>query len=386
MKRISPAFLAILLLFNCSESEKLHFTPNSLQLQETQVIETVFQTYNPYLPPEEKQSLLDSLSSNQTEKEKYTLLHLAHAEYLEDHHLVPWSLLDFDKDEIEALFTWTGEEVFTHFQQSDEFYLPSPYDANKPHFSGSAWEDSPFSREYENLFVVAEGLKSDSIEQSVIQIIEWIEKNFFHYYSYEKQGINYDRWHYDRISNDSRMQFENRVPVELMFSERAVGCYEVSQILIAMLRSINIPAYSLKLDGHGIAYIPCLDRYVHGDHLASSVMALPGEYFLLSAEEIQSWAENSPMASGYLDLLRRDQKIYHLLQPIGPFREGNSLYFEINKSIIDKGDHWQQLKSSLPEFNLPDKPQELEESKQYNWRYRSSNAKIQSLRELSGWE
>lgn len=105
-------------------------------------------------------------------------------------------------------------------------------------------------------------------QDKVRRIVEWGQTNLFHY--------NEEYLMQDTYEVASVRETFSSINIEDIFRERAVGCHLAVFTLVTMLRSIDVDADYIRSEslcpdtnepGHGILYIPEIERYVHGDRL-----------------------------------------------------------------------------------------------------------------------
>lgn len=248
---------------------------------------------------EEKTQLFDIIFENSSleEKERSYIIQVAHILKLEKEKLLPWSIKDYSKEEINQLLNGDKTE----------------------------WGQSIISEEWYKLSLVALNLTKDlNQKEAVEKIVEWETRNFFHAYE------DYGREVYGKGMTD--------LTIEELFRERVVSCHTASHILIAMLRAINIPSYEIHLKGHGVVFIPSLNLYVHGDYIADFAVE---PSLLMTKEELESYANSE---RGYMKFWEESPYRFVELK-----REGNSLY--ISGAISDKVDT-DFIINSLKEYNI----------------------------------
>jgi hypothetical protein len=178
----------------------------------------------------------------------------------------------------------------------------------------------------------------------------WLQQSFFH---------AYDDYPWD-VYLDGREPLTTGGPVAYptslmrVYEERVVGCHEPSIILEGMLHSLNIPALRLNVHGHGAVYLPTLDRYVHGDHMAMYTAAPPGT-LLLTPDEFRPFAE---------DVAWIFQIFFDKYEPPIPsiplLRDGDALYIHA-RNVINRpemtcveisSEDWAWLSSQLAIYNI----------------------------------
>jgi hypothetical protein len=176
---------------------------------------------------------------------------------------------------------------------------------------------------------------SDDYEK-VLMLVEWEMQNFFH---------AYENWNWTHYNGKTMVDIFD-IPIEDLFEERIVGCHTSSKILIELLKNVGIEAQYWNKRGHGVVYIPSINRYVHGDYIADFEV-IPGENIIMTEEKINNYAYSE---RGYLKF--HDEQIYNGSTELA--REENSLY--LRNSFL-KGDPLMEqkityIKERLPEYNL----------------------------------
>lgn len=157
------------------------------------------------------------------------------------------------------------------------------------------YEGSRLSTETAKVKPLAEKLTENcnSTEEEVISITQWAQNNLFHYSNFGP-GRFYGLGIYGK--EDEIHGGLHDISIESILSERAVGCHYASGVLITMLRSLEIAAEyvteTVNGEVHGLTYIPSLDRYIHGDHVANLV-CIPAEELLHSSEEEDFWRRHA---------------------------------------------------------------------------------------------
>ncbi|MFC1730570.1 transglutaminase-like domain-containing protein [candidate division KSB1 bacterium] len=206
----------------------------------------------------EIENSINDIYCSHSENSQKRLLGLSNILWLENENVVPWSIKDYSKEEIEVLF-------FLEDNNPIEEKLLSTL----PNFQFTkTFHDSLTNQEFYRIapitLSIIEG--SSSQEEAIEKIILWLSKNIRHYVTdtYQPRG-------YKNVFT---------TPFEDVFHYRTSGCHRYSKMLVAMLRSINIPAYEIHLKGHGVTYIPTIDIFVHGD-LGVKYPALPDASMLM---------------------------------------------------------------------------------------------------------
>ncbi len=292
-----------------------------------------------------------------TEQREYLIL-ITHSLWLENENVVSWSLEDYSSEEIENLF-WVVDTG-----NLEEKPITSL------NYNNYARENYPLSEEASfKLYLIAEKFKQNNQIDTIKEIIKWQKKNFFHaYYDY-----GWDDYNDGQVINPAYGLY---LPTSLnrLFEERITGCHENSVVFTNMLRSLNLPAVSINIQGHALTYLPTVDKYVHGDHLADFV-TIPAEYYLLTTQDVEAIISSNHQN---YDLVFKEQFPFpqHYFTNIELHRNQDNLFLETDSvcSTIP-ADDWQLILNEVPEFNL--------QYDQDNCLISSDEVSIQTLEQLS---
>lgn len=209
------------------------------------------------------------------------LVRAVHILWMEKNGQLPWSVRNYSAEEIKGLF----------FEL--DINLTGPLRPSLPPGSGFAneWEDFPeplinLEASYK-LHAIAMKLRADTPEQVAINCIRFIKSNFFHPYTNPEGSWMLDRYKGGKPWGTSGDAF---CPPDLgrLFEERIAGCHSPAVHLSELLRLLNIPAFPIKMGGHGVTYIPGLNRFVHGDHLVTLPL-YPSGILLMTSSEIAGY-------------------------------------------------------------------------------------------------
>ncbi len=331
---------------------------------EYQLVLSLLREYNGYIDNVAKETFFQYKLANYTfpyRNEKEYIIRIVHGLWLEENQVLPWSLRDYSQNEIAILFWVNG---------LNGNYAVKPLvtlNDNQYHLEYfSAMEEEAAYK----LFLLAQKYKQPLQQDIIEQLIKWQKKNFFHaYYNYG--------W---EVYRDGRSNIPPRTvipPASLsrLFDERVTGCHENALLLTNLLRSLNIPAVSISIQGHGVTYLPTIDRYVHGDHIADFV-TVPASDLLLTREEIIEIADVNS-ANSY------DQFIYNKYRPprhyfpnIELHRNNSNLLLETDSICgnIPSSD-WELVRNEVQEYNL--------QYNQSHCKITSNQLPIQELSQLS---
>lgn len=218
----------------------------------------------------------------------------------------------------------------------------------------SLYENSRFAQETHKVRPLTVEITRDteSAEDAVLSVIQWAQKNFFHFY--EGPDGSYGTSIYGAPSGDFDSFVEENMwtlSIEDLFRERAVGCHLATSVMATMLRSIDIPAEytrvwegQFSMGGHAALYLPTMNKYVHGD-LIAELVAAPAEKLLQTEEELLYWsAQERSHSAQYPELFE------NIWLKLG--RDGNDLY--VRGVVMEGGseDDFIRVDEVLPEYNL----------------------------------
>lgn len=278
--------------------------------------------------------------------EKEFITRVVHALWFEKHGGANWSLKDYSTDEI-AILLWTP---------GFDGGMPNGTPTNIPllqypqsFFINNIYPNS-FRREgMYALHQLAMKFKKSSIKESLLAAIYWQKKNFFHAYT----DYNWNRYKDNQTEADKIGMGGGSIylptSIERLFDERVTGCHEHSLLISDYLRAMNIPAANLKHAGHGVLFVPSLNAYVHGDHIAD-MHVIPPEDYLVTADQIvtagsQNYgsilSDKYPYPQHYFTntlLARKDNKLF--------------LHTDSVTGITIPQSDWDIMVSQVPEFNL----------------------------------
>lgn len=350
-------------------------------------------TYSPSLSPQEKKDVFESLEGwDQLEElDQLFLIQLTHSLHLEENNLVPWSLLEYSKEEIISLFTSDSRDTVLEFYQAG-------YTSDRSEFDKFKGDQLPLDmlKDTENLYILSKNVIGDEVThyESIVKVVDWIERNFVHASNINNPEsvpsddplvINYTRGDHGYIKGI----FKTRSPN---------GCGGGTALLRGMLRSLNIPAYELIAQSHGVVFMPTINRYVHGDTLLGYSVTVPADYFILTLEEafdgddVDFYTEATYIAQSLLS----DPEVRYLRFASGPFVSwpNKTMFIRFSKQYMDTEisyypngeEEWQEIRDRLPEYNLPEDHKDLIDDPYDERSYRSIPVPIKSLEELGGWE
>lgn len=270
---------------------------------------------------------------------------VTHALWLEKERFLPWSLRDYSEYEIEILFWYDDADNYYNKAYIEE--LEKLEDQVGKEFYASNYGKYVATTKAENILMesiystyqLATKFKAQSQKETVINILHWFHQNFFHAYRGQystsegpcMSAINpQEDWCWDHYSDnvDSKVNGYEPASISRIFEERIVGCHETAMILVSMFRTLNIPAIYIgieddlevvgggKIQGHGVIYLPTLNKYIHGDHVVLASFPIVDEDYLLNFDVIEDAILNHP----------NERHLYHYWQKVLEDLYGTSEY------------------------------------------------------------
>lgn len=278
------------------------------------------------------------------------LVNVATGLFAEAHGLYPWSLEDYSAREIEDLFiedsslTVIGPTLHRGNSPAD---MPNLQTHSGYPMDNRVIEDAHY-KQFNLARHLAQGATTQ--EEAVAQIVVWMQQNFFH----AVEGYGWEVYLDGRQPRADGGPVAYPLSLERIYEERVIGCHEPTILLEGMLHSLNIPAVRLKVHGHGVLYLPTLDRYIHGDHVANYTDPPPG-VLLLTPDEFRPYAEDVAMIFQiYLDKYRCP------LVSMPLTREGDYLTVQASRlhnypdlsCIVVSDEDWARLSQQLAAYNI----------------------------------
>jgi len=313
----------------------------------------VEQGYDPRASNQAKQALFSGLDIYimPNAGAKTYLINVATGLFAEAHHLYPWSLRDYSQQQIENLFiqddslSWESSGL----HRGD---LPPGMPNTESHWyltPDSLVEDAHFKQ-----FNLARQIAEESVtqEQAVLSVMVWMMQNFFHAYA---PGYGWEVYLDGQESRDDGGPVAYPLSLDRLYEERVSGCHEPTMMMEGMLHSLNIPAVRLMMQGHGVLYLPTLERFIHGDHIVAYRDA-PPELLLLTADEIRPFAEDE----SWIFAIVYPDKYSSPLLSVPLYRDGQSLYiynanardFAAGTCLQVSDADWARVTQQLSAYNL----------------------------------
>ncbi len=342
-------------------------TPDNKLLSGNQYVFQIVNLYNGNGTAKEKQIFFNTYINNYgfpLRKQKEYIFRLVHMLWFEKYGNAPWSIQNYTTSQIESLI-WVND-------------LAPQTKPHTPLNQNRIFVDSSLDFLNIDSIIKLPALASTFIENNknatILSILRWQKKNFFHaYFDYGWNQYN-DNIPNQNVNNLDGEQRFGPNSLERLFEERITGCHENSYLFSHLLRSINIPAVAYQdFSGHGLVYLPLSRKFVHGDHIADYV-TVPTESLLLTQAQVEAID-----AGGAYDQVIRDLFPFPNLFALANMelhREQNNLFIETDSVCVPLSQEiWDTVAQEVPEFNIRYDQERCEIS--------SDLIPIQTLQELS---
>lgn len=295
---------------------------------------------------EEASELLSDISPEY----KFYILRVAQSLFVEASEITDWSLLDYSEEEIKELFY---SPVY-HGQSS----ACTP-DKETKGYIGEASSELQFEIDATyQLYPIAKKLQLETQEDTIINVIRWMKTNFPHsHVNSNNEEYGFDLYSDGRADSERDYRFigELFTPINLRryFEERIGGCHLPTVVMCGILKSLNIPSVPINYKGHGMTYFPTLDRYIHGDNIASFPF-VPAEDMLIGQDELKAIADDDSMFISYLydkmDELYSDFEGSNILSLAHIERDGNTLYISYFEDWVYSPEIAQIVAKEAPQY------------------------------------
>jgi hypothetical protein len=309
------------------------------------------QQYDPGWSNDRKEDLLASLDGYDfpSSGQRIFILTVAQGLALDARGLVPWSLQNYSAWEINNLYI---EDTALHVTNPDLDRGTLPVAMPNLFMHIYPLGDDVVEAAHVGQYHLAKRLIGDAASHSdaIAALVVWMQQNFFHAY----EDYPWDVYLDGRPPRSGAGPAAFPLSLERIYDERVVGCHEPVIMLEGMLHSLNIPAVRLSVHGHGVLYLPTLDRYIHGDHVANYTATPPGVMFL-THEEFRPYAEDVAwIFQIYFD------KYDPPITSVPLHRDGDVLYIHA-RNIITRPDlncveisfeDWTWLSQQLEAYNI----------------------------------
>jgi hypothetical protein len=254
------------------------------------------------LPAADLEKNLDLQFQNIDPATKMYIVQVAQSLWVEKNHKVPWSLADYSADQIEALFYNPYIEGGSECHPATGL-LDSATQIEYPAETYGEMQVEVDSAS--KLYPIASKLLKPDQDQTVQEAVRFIQTNFLHVYD-ESDTENWDWNVYREGRPDSQKKAvwngtPSFIPQNLAdyFKQRLGGCHEPIIVFRGLLRSLNIPAFNLTVEGHGVSYVPTMNEFVHGDDMVNFAVT-PSSVLLMSQDDISN-VKNDPMLEGMME-------------------------------------------------------------------------------------
>ena len=245
--------------------------------------------YDPRDANSDKEAIMDVLDTYifPYPSARIFLINVATGLTVEAHGWVPWSLKDYSVDDIENLFI-EDESFRTTDPTLHKGDLPQgmPNVVNHWHNMDDILIEEAHYKQFNLARRLAEGATNQ--QDAVAAMVVWLQQNFFHAIS---PGYAWDVYLDGQAPREGPGRVAFPLSLERLYEERVSGCHEPTLILEGMAHSLNIPAVRLSIHGHGVLYLPTMERFIHGDHVVAYTDA-PFGSLLLTHDQLLPFAQD----------------------------------------------------------------------------------------------
>ncbi len=309
--------------------------------------------YDPRDANSEKEEIMNALDTYvfPYPSARIFLINVATGLTVEAHGWVPWSLQDYSREDIDNLFI-EDESMHPSDSSLHRGDLPAGMPNVVNHWHGM--DDLLIEEAHYKQFNLARKLTEDASnqEEAVAAIVVWLQQNFFHAVS---PGYAWDVYLDGQAPRNGPGQIAYPLSLERVYEERVSGCHEPTLILEGMAHSLNIPAVRLSIHGHGVLYLPTLERFIHGDHVVAYTDA-PFGSLLLTYDQILPFAQDQ----AYIYTIYYETIYVTPFRSIPLWRDGDFLYIESgnvrnpgeSRCIAIAQDEWLRISGQLSAYNL----------------------------------
>jgi hypothetical protein len=279
------------------------------------------------------------------------VINVATGLFVEAHGLVPWSLQDYSAEEINSLFIEADSVTFSQDGTLDHGKIPPDMVNLQSHWypvPDKMVEDAHY-KQFNLAHRLAEGATTQ--QEAIEQLIVWFQQNFFHAI---EPDYTWEVYLDGREPLNTGGAVAYPLTIERIYEERVAGCHEPTIILEGMLHSLNVPAVPLSVHGHGVLYLPTLDRYVHGDHILGGTN-VPPEMRLYTPDEFRPFAEDK----AWIFQIAKDK--YQVPLPMILIRDGDCLHIyqervypfpDTSKCIEVSDEEWNRMAEQVTAYNV----------------------------------
>lgn len=215
----------------------------------------------------------------------------------ETQHQFPWSILDYDAEELKVLLD--SSSLFARVN-SDEYEMASgsfahPNFIRRANNRGGSLAAPP---RYTYAFLSKSGLIGATRRETIVNLLNWGSENLVHFYGEGTYGNQEAHWQYRGAPPITRIIEGTIRETESAPRHWTAGCHGTTGFLRNVLRAANIPVQIANRCGHSQPYFMTEGLYLdHGDDIYNSVftgLGVSAEELLISSETHARWFGDNP--------------------------------------------------------------------------------------------
>lgn len=308
-------------------------------------------TYDPFAPLNKKLQQIAILNNFifASEADRLFFINVLNGLTVEASKRLPWSLADYSAEDIRNLFIQNDTIAVNTSKNGFKGNLPEGM-PNTEHHQYPVPDDMIEDAHIEQLNLALSIIgNAKNQEEAVESLVRWMKANITH--ADENYGWDVYLAPGEKPLNDGGAVAYPKT-LDAIYKERVTGCHEPTIMLEGMTHGINIPAVRLSMHTHGVLYLPTMNKFIHGDHVASYASASP-DRIMLDRDTIMAFAKN---AQEIFSIFMNKNPMY---VPISRYRSGGNLEIDLkNYKDFDTGkckeisdDQWQSVATELKDFS-----------------------------------
>jgi hypothetical protein len=207
-------------------------------------------------------------------------------------HLLPWSVLGYNEEQLQVLF----DSAAIMSRRNDATYVIGSSNPAHPSFvkrkdnQGASLIAPP---RYTYAFLTKNGLVGGTRLETINRVLQWVSDNLTHFYGASSYGNMAAHWQYRGIPPISRVIEGTMSTVTNSFAHWTAGCHGTTGLLRNVLRAANIPVHIVRICGHSLVYFMTEGLYLdHGDNPYNSTFrgtGLPASTLLIDETTYTAW-------------------------------------------------------------------------------------------------
>lgn len=215
----------------------------------------------------------------------------------ETQHEFPWSILDYDTEELKVLLDSTS--LFARVS-SQEYEMASgsfahPNFIRRANNRGGSLAAPP---RYTYAFLSKSGLIGANRRETIVNLLNWGSENLVHFFGEGNYGNQEAHWQYRGAPPITRIIEGTIRDTESSPRHWTAGCHGTTGFLRNVLRAANIPVQIANRCGHSQPYFMTEGLFLdHGDDIYNSLftgLGVSADELLISRETHARWFGDNP--------------------------------------------------------------------------------------------